>query len=263
MLLENKNAVIYGAAGAVGGAVARAFAREGARVFLTGRNLDAIDPLAKEISAGGGSAETAQVDALDEDAVGSHLEAVVDEAATIDVSFNAIGIPQHGMQGIPFTELLVDSFSLPITTYARAHFVTGRAAARHMIAQRSGVVLMHTPEPARLGSPLLGGMSPAWAAMESLNRGFSAEWAPYGVRAVCLRTSGIEETSTIDVVFGLHAKGHGITQEEFRAAMAANSHRKRATTLVELGEVAAFVASDRAAAMTGTVANLTGGIIVD
>ena len=263
MLLENKNAIIYGAGGAVGGAVARAFAREGARVFLTGRNLGAINTLAKEISAAGGAAETAQVDALDEEAVASHLDAVVDKAVTVDISFNAIGIPQQGMQGIPFTELSVESFSLPITTYARAHFVTGRAAARHMIAVQSGVVLMHTPEPARLGAPLLGGMSPAWAAMESLNRAFSAEWAQYGVRAVCLRTTGIEETPTIDVVFGLHAKANGITQEEFRASMAAMTHRKRATTLVELGEVAAFVASDRAAAMTGTVANLTGGIIVD
>jgi NAD(P)-dependent dehydrogenase (short-subunit alcohol dehydrogenase family) len=263
MLLDNKNAVIYGAGGSVGGAVAHTFAREGARVFLTGRNLEAISTLAKEISAAGGTAETAQVDALDEEGVASHLETVVDKAEGIDISFNAIGIPQHGMQGIPFTELPVESFSLPIMTYTRAHFVTARAAARHMIGQRSGVILMHTPEPARLGSPLLGGMSPAWAAMESLNRAFSSECAPSGVRAVCLRTTGMEETPTIDVVFGLHARANGIAQEEFRAAMAANTHRKRATTLAELAEVAAFVASDRAAAMTGTVANLTGGIIVD
>jgi len=220
MLLENKNAVIYAAGGAVGGAVARAFAREGARVFLTGRNLGTIDTLAKDITAAGGVAETAQVDALDEDAVVSHLEGVVDKAATVDISFNAIGIPQQGVQGTPFTELSVESFSLPITTYTQAHFVTGRAVARHMVTQGAGVVLMHTPEPARSTAPLLGGMSPAWAAMESLNRAFSAEWAPYGVRAVCLRTTGLEETATIDVVFGLHAKGHGITQEEFRSAIA-------------------------------------------
>ena len=164
MLLENKNAVIYGAAGSVGGAVARAFAREGARVFLTGRNLEAINTLAKEISATGGTAETAQVDALDEEAVASHLDTVVDKAEKIDISFNAIGIPQQGMQGIPFTELSVESFSLPITTYARAHFVTGRAAARHMIGQRSGVVLMHTPEPAR------SGFTAAWRHEPSLGR---------------------------------------------------------------------------------------------
>ena len=263
MSLQNKNAVVYGAGGAVGAAVARAFARDGARVFLTGRDKGALDALAKEITSAGGAAETARVDAMDPAAVESHLDSVVARAGTIDISFNAIGIPQHGMQGIPLTELAVDSFSLPITTYALAHFVTARAAARHMIAQKSGVLLMHTPEPARLGIPLLGGMSPAWAAMESLNRAFSAEWAPYGVRAVCLRTTGMEETPQIDVVYGLHAKAYGITAKEFAATMAGNSHRKRATTLVELAQVAAFVASDRATAMTGTVANLTGGIIVD
>jgi len=263
MSLENKNAIIYGAGGAVGGAVARAFAREGARVFLTGRDLSALDALAKEISAAGGVAETAQVDALDEAAVGNHLDAVVKKAGTIDVSFNAIGIPQQGIQGIPLTELSVESFLLPITTYPQAHFVTARAAARHMIEQRSGVILMHTPEPARLGAPLVGGMGPAWAALEGLNRALSAECAQYGVRTICLRTTGMPETATIDVVFGLHAKAHGITQEQFTATTSSMTHRKRATTLAELADVAAFVASDRAAAMTGTVANLTGGITVD
>jgi NAD(P)-dependent dehydrogenase (short-subunit alcohol dehydrogenase family) len=263
MSLENKNAVIYGAGGAVGGAVARAFARDGARVFLTGRDVGAVDALAKEISAAGGVAETARVDAVDEGAVEGHLNSVVDKAGTIDVSFNAIGIPQQGMQGIPLTELSVESFALPIATYPLANFVTARAAARHMIKQRSGVILMHTPEPARLGVPLIGGMGPAWAALEGLNRAFSSEWAQHGVRAVCLRTTGMEETATIDVVYGLHAHAHGITKEQFKAAMSSATHRKRATTLTELADVAAFVASDQAAAMTGTVANLTGGIIVD
>jgi NAD(P)-dependent dehydrogenase (short-subunit alcohol dehydrogenase family) len=263
MLLKNKNAVIYGASGAVGSAVARTFAREGARLFLTGRDLGALDAIAKEISAAGGTVETAEVDALDENAVTDHVDDVVDKAATVDISFNAVGIPQQGMQGMPLTELSLENFTLPINSYAQAHFVTGRAAARHMITQGSGVVLMHTPEPARLGIPLLGGMSPAWAAMEALNRAFSAEWASRGVRAICLRTTGMPETATIGVVFGLHAQAYDTTWAEFAATMAAQTHRKRATTLAELADAAAFVASDRASAMTGTVVNLTGGIIVD
>ena len=122
---------------------------------------------------------------------------------------------------------------------------------------------MHTPEPAPLGISLVGGIGPAWGAMEALNRAFSAEWTPHGVRAICLRTTGMEETPQIDVVYGQHAKAYGITVQEFATTLAANSHRKRATTLDELAQVAALVASDRAAAMTGTVANLTGGTIVD
>jgi NAD(P)-dependent dehydrogenase (short-subunit alcohol dehydrogenase family) len=263
MLLENKNAVIYGAAGAVGSAVASVFAHEGARVFLTGRNLYALNSIAEEIRAAGGVAETADVDALNEQAVTSHLDGVVEKASTLDISFNAIGIKQNGIQGTPLTELTLENFAWPINTYTQGHFLTARAAARHMIPQKSGVILMHTPEPARLGIPLVGGMSPAWAAMEALNRAFSAEWAPYGVRAVCLRTTGMEETPEIDVVYGLHAKAYGITAKEFAATLVGNSHRKRATGLAELAQVAAFVASDRAAAMSGTVANLTGGTIVD
>jgi enoyl-[acyl-carrier-protein] reductase (NADH) len=106
-------------------------------------------------------------------------------------------------------------------------------------------------------------MSPAWAALESLNRLFSAEWGPHGVRTVCLRTTGIEETATIDVVFGLHADARGVSRKQFATAVLTASHTRRATTLAELADVAAFVASDQAAALTGTVVNLTGGIIVD
>ena len=262
MLLKGKNAIIYGAGGAIGGAVARAFARDGARVFLTGRSIATIDAVAKDIVAAGGAAEAAHVDALDERAVGEHVAAVVKKAESIDVSFNAIGLtPQQGIQGIPLTELSVESFVLPITTYARAHFVTAKAAARRMIEQRSGVIMMHTPEPARLGAPLVGGMGPAWAAMEGLCRALSAECAAHGVRAICLRTTGIPETGTIDVVFGIHAKAYGITREQFQSLMEANTHRRRSTTLQELANVAAFVASDQAAAMTGTVVNLTGGLV--
>src|SRR5581483_2988063 len=112
MLLENKTAVIYGAGGAIGGAVARAFAREGAKVFLTGRNLASVTITAKDIIAAGGAAEAAQVDALDERAVAEHIAAVVKNTGAIDVSFNAITpVPQPGTQGIPIAELPVDSFT--------------------------------------------------------------------------------------------------------------------------------------------------------
>jgi NAD(P)-dependent dehydrogenase (short-subunit alcohol dehydrogenase family) len=263
MLLENKNVVVYGAGGAVGSAVARGFAHEGARVFLTARNLDVIDTVAKEISAAGGAVETAVVDAGDEKSVTEHLDAVVADAGSIDVSFNAIGISPVGLQGIPLTELPVENFLRPITFYAQSHFITAKSAARHMIARRSGVIMMHTPEPARLPLPLVGGMSVGWAAMEGLNRALSAEWAQHGVRAICLRTTGMVETPVIDVVYGLQADALGITKEQLIALASGMSHRKRPTTLAELTEAAVFLASDRASAMTGTVANLTGGIIVD
>lgn len=263
MSLQGKNIVVYGAGGAVGSAVARAFADEGARVFLTARTLDGVDTVAKEITAAGGAAETAVVDAGDEKAVTDHLAAVVADAGSVDVSFNAIGISPRELQGIPLTELPVENFLRPITTYTRAHFVTAKSAARHMIAQRSGVIMMNTPEPARLPLPLVGGMSVGWAAMEGLNRALSAEWAQHGVRTICLRTTGMPETPVIHTVYGLHADPIGITKDQMIAAAGAMTHRKRLTALSELTAAAVFLASDRASAMTGTVANLTGGIIVD
>jgi len=268
MLLEGKNAVIYGGGGAVGGAVARAFARHGGRVFLTGRNLRSVDKVATGIADEGGLTEAAQVDALDERAIEEHLTAVVKKAGGIDISFNAIGISgaqvaEQGLQGIPLSELSLDSFVLPIATYTRANFLTARAAARRMIQKRSGVIMMHTPEPARLGVPLIGGMGPAWAAMEALSRNLSAEFAAHGVRAVCLRSTGMPETRTIEFVFGVHGKALGISREQFQSLMESMTHTRRSTTLAELTNVAVLIASDLASGMTGTVANVTGGKTVD
>jgi NAD(P)-dependent dehydrogenase (short-subunit alcohol dehydrogenase family) len=263
MLLEHKHAVIYGAGGAIGGAVARAFAREGARVFLTGRHRAAVDAVADAIAAAGGGAEAAEVDALDERAVEEHLRAVVAETGRIDVSFNAIGLPQHGIQGVPLAELSPERFTLPVTTYARSHFLTARAAARRMLEQESGVILTLTAAPARSAAPLVGGMAPAWAAVEALTRGLAAELGPHGVRVVCLRPDGIPETETIGVVYGLHAAATGMTREAFQALMEGQTLRKRLPTLAEVADVAAFLASDRASAMTGAVANLSGGSVVD
>jgi 3-oxoacyl-[acyl-carrier protein] reductase len=115
MLLENKRAVIYGGGGAIGGAVARAFAREGAMVFLAGRMLAKLDLVAREISVAGGKAETAEVDAMDERAVERHADAVAATAGGIDIALNAVGIPH--VQGPPFAEVPVADYMHPITAY--------------------------------------------------------------------------------------------------------------------------------------------------
>ncbi len=178
-----------------GSAVAAAFAKEGARVFLSGRTVAKVEAVARGIASNGGVAEAAEVDALDEALIEKHLDGVVSKTGGIDISFNAIGVPasvvaDKGMQGVPLTEIPTDSFMHPITTYTRSHFLTARAAACRMtLTKKPGVVLMHTPEPARVGVPLLGGMAPAWAALEAICRSFSAELAAYGIRAVCLRST--------------------------------------------------------------------------
>jgi 3-oxoacyl-[acyl-carrier protein] reductase len=187
MLLEHKRAVIYGAGGAIGGAVARAFAREGARLFLAGRTLATLDVVARDISAAGGAAETAHVDALDEPSVAQYIADVAKKAGGIDVSFN-IGI--EDVQGTPLIEMSLEDFSHPITIATSTQFLTAKAVAPHMIKQGSGVIMMITATPARLGVPLVGGFSVACAAMESLSRSLAAELGPKGVRVICLRSAG-------------------------------------------------------------------------
>ncbi|GAA1282115.1 short-chain dehydrogenase [Planotetraspora silvatica] len=263
MRLHDKNAIIYGAGGAIGGAVARAFAREGARVFLTGRDLGPLEAAAKEISAEGGFAEAAHVDALDAAAVREHADGVAHRHGGIDISFNAIGLPQAGIQGTALADLELDRFQAPIHAYLTSHFLTAQVAGRYMTRQGSGVIITLTAAPSRAAAPFVGGMAPAWAGVEALTRVLAAELGPQGVRVVCLRPDGIPETATIDVVYGLHAQALGITRAEFTDAMRERTLLKRLPTLADVAGGAVFLASADAAAMTGTVANLSGGSLVD
>ncbi len=209
----------------------------------------------------GGAIETAKLDAHDERAVEEHMSEVIKKAGKIDISFNAIGIPQKGIQGIPLTELSVESFSLPITTYTQSHFVTAKAAARRMVKQGHGVIVMHTPNASRTSNPFVGGMVPAWAAMEAFCRSLSVECGQHGVRSVCLLTTGIPETPLIDKFFDIHGKAHGMSFEQFNSVMEGMTHRRRLTTLEELTNATVFAASDEGSAITGTVLNLTAGMV--
>jgi NAD(P)-dependent dehydrogenase (short-subunit alcohol dehydrogenase family) len=262
-LLQDKVAVIYGAGGGIGGAVARAFATEGATVFLTGRSLARCEPVANEIAAAAGSAEAAEVDALDERAVDEHLHSVIDRAGRIDISFNAVGIPNAGILGVPLADLDAELFSLPITTLVTSYFLTARLAARHMVPQRSGVIMTVTATHSREGIPLVGGYGPAQAAKEALTRDLSVELAPEGIRVVGLRPYAMPETSTIRDAFEPRAKASGMTWEEWQEGLASRTHPRRLMTLEELANVAVFVASDRASGMTGTTVNLTMGRLDD
>ncbi len=260
-LLSNKNAVIYGAGGAIGGAVARAFAREGATVFLTGRDLKGVESVADEIRAAGGKAEAAQVDALDEAAIDKHLSDMVAKAGSVDISFNAISIPDAKILGVPLVKLDVEQFSLPITAYTTSYFLTARLAARHMIPNKSGVIMTVTALPSRMGSRLNGGYGPAQAAKEAHTRDLSAELAPQGIRVVGLRPHGMPETSTMKEAFD--AKASGMTWEQFQGYLASTTHPRRVMTLEEMANMAVFMASDKASGMTGTTVNLTMGSLDD
>jgi NAD(P)-dependent dehydrogenase (short-subunit alcohol dehydrogenase family) len=257
MLLKDKVAVIYGAGGAIGGAVAHAFASEGALLYLTGHRLAPVQAVAAGIG------EAAEVDALDEQAVDRHLQSVIDTAGRVDISFNAVGLPDTDILGVPLVELDAERFARPIAAYTTSYFLTARLAARRMIPNRSGVIMTVSSLPARMGSRLNGGYGTAHAGKEALTRDLSVELAPQGIRVVGLRPHGMPETDTMREVYDLKADALGITWEQFQGYLGGSTHPQRVMTLDEVANVAAFMASDRASGMTGTTVNLTMGSLDD
>jgi 3-oxoacyl-[acyl-carrier protein] reductase len=258
VLLENKNAIIYGGGGKVGGAVARAFAREGAKVFLAGRTPAKLEAIAEQIRSAGGAAATAQLDALDETTVDGYVDAVAQEAGSIDISFNLISYGD--VQGTPLAEMSLEDFERPVITAVRTQFLTSRAAARHMIGQGSGVILTFGGSGGR--DPIrdytsggfqiyLGGFQVALGAIDVLRRQLAVELGPHGIRVVTLQSGGVPET----------------TREDWREAITQNfvdtNMLKRVETLEDVGNVAAFAASDLARTMTATAINITSGRVAD
>ena len=254
MLLENKNAVIYGGGGSIGGAVAHAFAREGARVFLAGRTPATLEAVAAEIRAEGGTADTAQVDALDEQAVDGHADAVAAQAGGIDISFNLIAHPYS--HGTALAEMAVDDFMAPVQTAARTTFLTARAAARHMIPRRSGVILAFGGPGDRSGPSrdyYLGGTQVAFDAIESMRRQLAAELGPHGIRVVTLASGGVPET----LPEGFDGR------EEIVAMIEGQTLLGRAATLEDIGHAAVFAASDWARSVTAGIINVSCGALID
>lgn len=249
MLLEGKVAVVYGAGGAIGGAAARVFAREGAQVFLAGRNPAPLAALAEDIRRTGATAQTAVVDALEAAAVDAFVDDVAARAGRIDISFNAIG---YGDVQQPLMEISVADFLQPIANAMRSQFLTTRAAARHMRARGSGVILAFGGGgPQTL--PGLGGFKVALDAIEGLRRQWAIELGPHGIRVVTLKSGGVPES----IPDGLPAR------EAITDSLVKETQLGRCATLADVGEVAAFVASDRARTLTATDVNISCGAIVD
>lgn len=265
MILQDKNAVIYGGGGAIGGAMARVFAREGARVFLAGRTKAKLDAVAAEIVAAGGHVETAQVDALDQRAVDDHADAVAATGGGIDVAVHAVSIMHD--QGTVLADLSLKEFMRPIDGFLRTLFITSKAVAKHMGGDRPGVIMTLSEPGAKLALGGILGHAVSSAGKEVFARVLAAELAPTGVRVICIRPHALADGpaagSYTKDLFAPAAAAVDQPVEEWLAGLADSTMLKRLPTVADVAETAAFLASDRARAITGTVANLTSGALVD
>ena len=247
MLLEGTNAAIYGGGGTIGGAVARAFAREGAKVFLAGRTLETLEAVAADVRAAGGEAEVAVVDALDERSIDEHAGQI----GRIDISFNLISLGD--VQGTPLIEMDVDDFMAPVVNAVRSTFLTARAAGRAMVRQGSGVMLLFGGSGEPLRDYSIGGLQVAYEALEAMRRQFASELGKHGVRVVTIRTGG--------VIDSISESFEG--RDELVASLEGMTMLGRGALLEDVGNVAAFVASDKARTMTAATANISCGALVD
>jgi NAD(P)-dependent dehydrogenase (short-subunit alcohol dehydrogenase family) len=258
MLLDKKNAIVYGAGGAIGGAVAREFAREGARVFLTGRSRANLEQVAADITAAGGSAQVEVLDALDGPAVDNHVRSIVEQAGSLDVSINLI--TRGDVQGIPLLDMAPEDLLRPVNTGLTTNFLTARAAARVMVEQGSGVVLALNSGSA-FGSPMMGGTGPADAAIDTFIRNLATEVGPRGVRVLGIWTAGVLGTLSVEKINKVNANLR-MDQAAFQQLLdnlAGMRMLRRSPELAQVAATAAFLASDRAGAITATFVNATSG----
>jgi 3-oxoacyl-[acyl-carrier protein] reductase len=253
MLLQNKNAVIYGAGGSLGGAVAKAFAAAGAKVFLTGHRLPSVQKTADEILASGGKAEIDEVDAYNEKAINDHLKKLVQKAGTIDISYNAIGIEVK--QNLPLVELTMEEYVQPITKTMQTQFLTAAAAGRIMMQQKSGVILTLTATPGGIGYPYTGGFGTACCALESFTRTLASELGIYGVRVVNIRSGGSPDSR----IFKEAIESFPDTMGDILQKMKADTMLKSLPLMADIANTAVFLSSGLAGKITGVTVDLTSG----
>ena len=263
-ILKGKYAVVFGAGGSIWTAVAKEFALEGAEVFLSGRTKENVEAVAKQITANGGRAHAAVIDALDDAAVNQYIDSIVKETGRIDAVFNAVG-PLAGdyANGTYAVDLTIDQYMLPITTVLKAQFISARAAARHMVKQRSGAIIFLTGSPARGHVPGATAIGTAFGAVETLAENLAVEVSPAGVRALCLRTTINIDSRTIQQTMDMMAHQMNVPKDQIVTMMANFNFLKVPASTSDTAKLAAFLASDHARMMTGTVVNSTAGAAAD
>ncbi|POY36993.1 short-chain dehydrogenase [Solitalea longa] len=264
MLLLHNNAVVYGGSGAIGSAVAKAFAQEGAKVFIVGRKHDKLENVVTQIESFGGYVEAASFDTLEDESVENHLANIVERMGSIDISFNCTGV--YHVQGAPLAVMRLEDFTFPITTYLTSNFNTSTAAARYMVKANRGVILTISTPGALMSNGYAGGFGVACAAIEGLTRQLAGELGPSNIRVICLRPDAIPEAvyagSHSREVFMNRAGLMGMSLNELLEGSQNGTLLQRSPTLQEVANAAVFLASDKASAFTATVANLSCGSVV-
>jgi len=263
-ILKGKHAVVFGAGGSIGSAVAREFSAQGAEVFLSGHTKSSVEAVAKKITAEGGLVHAAAIDTLDDAAVNAYMDSIVNQTGKVDIVLDATGpLAREYGNGKNAILLPIEEFMVPLTTMVRSRFITARAAARHMIKQHSGVIIFVTGSPARPHVPGATAIGAAFGAIENLTGNLAFEVSPSGVRVVCVRTVANTDSRSIQDTMDFLAGQLKITKHQAMAQIAQSNFLKVPATVQDTANAAVLVASDHARMMTATVVNATAGAAPD
>lgn len=263
-ILKGKHAVVFGAGGSIGTAVVKEFAAEGAEVFLSGRTKSSVEAVANQIAAKGRQAHAAAIDTLDDATVNQYLDGIVKQAGTLDIVLDVAGpLAREYGNGKIALQLSVEEFMVPLATMVRSRFITARAAAGHMIKQKSGIIIFVTGSPARPHVPGVTAIGASFGAIENLTQNLAFEVSPSSVRVVCLRTLANTDSRSIQDTMDFLAGELNITKDQQIARIAQSALLKVSATVQDTANAAVLIASDRGRMLTGTVVNATAGAALD
>ena len=258
MLLDGRVAAVSGAGSGIGRAIALRLAAEGADVVLAGRSADSMEQVAEQIRTTGRRALVVAMDLRDPVSIDAAAQAAVGEFGRVDVLVNNSGI---GGPSAPLVEMSLEEWEDTLRVNVTGTMLACRAFLPGMIARRSGSVVV-------IGSvtgkrPLVNRTPYAASkmALVGLVRTLAWELGSSGVRVNLVSPGGVEGPR-IAWVLEQQAASRGISVEQARAEFAGGAALQRLVDADDVAHAVAFLASDRAAGITGEDLNVSAGLVM-
>jgi meso-butanediol dehydrogenase / (S,S)-butanediol dehydrogenase / diacetyl reductase len=244
---QGQVAIITGSGSGIGRAIAARLAKEGARVCVADRNLDAATAVAEEIRASGGDARARQVDVTDQEMVSATVDWVVKHLAPIDVLVNNAA----RANALPLGELTEDEWDSDLDVVLKGPFLCARAVLPGMVERRRGVVLNLGSVN---GSRFFGhdAYSAAKAGLLSLTRSIAVRYGRYGIRANAI-SPGTVRTPAWDERVARDPQVFERLERWYPLG--------RVGSVDDIAAAAAFLTSSEASWITGTELVVDGGLL--
>lgn len=256
MLLQNKVALITGSGRGIGRAMAKLFAQEGARVFLTARTEAELSATAKEIVAAHGEAAYMTADLTREADCPHVVAAAREEFARIDILVNNAG---HYGPVAPVEDYPLEEFDSVIAVHLRAAFVLSKLVLPEMYARKSGIILNISSLSAKSAFGWGSAYAAAKAGLLGLTRVMAAEASRQGVRVNAICPGPVTETVMSKELGNTLAEKLGVSPEEQLKGFLNSILQGRGQTAMEIAQAALFLCSDMSTAIVGQSINVDGG----